>query len=77
MRCIDGELYLFAAGVKGRVAALGSSAREALLRVAEQVDVPEVTDFIEAVIKAQDEHLSIGETLERQAEHLRQKASLR
>ena len=51
--------------------------REALLRVAEQVDVPEVTDFIEAVIKAQDEHLSIGETLERQAEHLRQKASLR
>jgi hypothetical protein len=47
--------------------------RKALLKIARQINVSEVTTFVEALIKAQDMGLSIVETLQSQAELLRQK----
>ena len=47
--------------------------RKALLKMAEHINVPEVTTFVETIIKAQDTGLSIVETLQSQAELLRQK----
>jgi hypothetical protein len=47
--------------------------RKALLKLAEQINMPEVTTFVETIIKAQDTGLSIVKTLQNQAELLRQK----
>jgi hypothetical protein len=46
--------------------------REALLKVAERINVPEVTTFAKAMIEAQDQDISVVKALQGQAEHLRQ-----
>lgn len=49
--------------------------REALLNVAEHINVPEVTTFVKAMIEAQDEGISVVKALHGQAGQLRQKLS--
>ena len=45
--------------------------RVALNNIAKQFNVPEMTAFVAAVLKSQDERISIGWTLDQQAELLR------
>jgi|MudIll2142460700_1097286.scaffolds.fasta_scaffold786259_2 tight adherence protein C len=44
--------------------------REVLLKVAKELDVPEVTSFVSAVLESQDKHISLLKTLQGQAEQL-------
>lgn len=46
--------------------------REALQHVAQRINVPEVTRFVQAMIEAQDQGLSVVKALRSQAEQLRQ-----
>ena len=49
--------------------------RDALLRVAERINVPEVTAFANALIEAQYKRFSAVKTLQNQSEQLHQKLS--
>ena len=49
--------------------------RDALLNVAERINVPEVTTFAKAMIEAQYKRISVVKTLQSQSEQLHQKLS--
>lgn len=51
---------------------LSDARRDALQHVAQRINVPEVTRFVQAMIEAQDQGLSVVKTLKSQAEQLRQ-----
>jgi tight adherence protein C len=56
-----------------RETALGRSRREALLRVVDRTDVPDLRTFIQSIVQAEQTGIPVGQVLRTQADQLRLK----